>query len=73
MEKLGNEQESCWTCRFRSESRCRRFPPTVFMVSLPPKILGGQSGGISFASQSSLVQPDDWCGEFKINLQNIEI
>ena len=43
---------------------CRRYPPTIMMVPMPPTISNPQGGGIGFNSFYPSVGLKNWCGEW---------
>lgn len=62
-----------------SGGRCRRYPPTVQMLSLgtvQTRVLGNPQGaGQQFALRCELpiVDPEHWCGEHEPNPRSINI
>ena len=50
-------ETKCQDCKFFDEGRCRRYPPKAAEVGVP--------GRAKWVQHLPLVNPYDYCGEFK--------
>jgi hypothetical protein len=60
-------KDQCSNCKFIHESVCRRFPPTVTLMDVPPTNSYGEPIGHAFYQTQvwPTVEPTDWCGEYR--------
>jgi hypothetical protein len=54
---MSDMEIQCRECKYFDEGRCRRYPPEVAQV--------GEPGRARWVQHLPVVDPDDYCGEFK--------